>query len=133
MGINAPIPHQRIISKLIASLGHLYYAQKSIALEPLPETMIDQDKTSPVPDILLYDNERDTKPVIIEVTRTGTVDADMRKVRDLIDSQNYGIEEGFVYDYLSNVWRKYKKSFGEVTQDPSYCDALGLDLATLLK
>jgi hypothetical protein len=45
MGINAPLSHQRIISKLIAALGHLYYTQKLIALEPLPKTMLDQDKT----------------------------------------------------------------------------------------
>ncbi len=132
MGINAPWSHQRIISKLIASLGHLYYAQKSIALEPLPETMLDEDQTSPVPDILLYDAERETIPVIIEITRTRSVSNDLEKVRRLIEETRYGIAEGFVYDYKKNEWHKYRKGKGLAVRKPSYCNALGLDLATLL-
>ena len=34
----APKAHQRIISKLTASLGRLFYHEHEISLEPLPET-----------------------------------------------------------------------------------------------
>jgi Uma2 family endonuclease len=132
MGINAPRSHQRIISKLLTEFGIMFYKEKSMALEPFPETMLDEDKTSPVPDIMLYDNERETTPVIIEVTRTGSVKADLKKVRQLIDSDDYGIEEGFVFDYRKNVWFKYKQGKGDITIKPSFCDTLQLDLAKLL-
>jgi Uma2 family endonuclease len=132
MGINAPIEHQRIISRLITGLGHQYYTQKTIALEPLPETMIDPDKTSPVPDIMLCDNENETVPVIIEITRTRTVKADLKKIRLLIDSDDYGISEGFVYDYAKNIWFKYKHGIGDISLNPSFCEAIKLDLASML-
>lgn len=42
MGIIAPKEHQRVISKLTTGLGTFYYQQRKIALEPLPETMLDE-------------------------------------------------------------------------------------------
>ncbi|KER09029.1 MAG: hypothetical protein HY22_14170 [[Candidatus Thermochlorobacteriaceae] bacterium GBChlB] len=132
MGINAPVEHQRIIAKLIMELGILYFKNKVIALEPLPETMLDETQTSPVPDVMLIDNERETTPVIIEITKTRSVKKDLKKVRQLIDGDDYGIEEGFVYDYKKNEWHKYKKGVGDVRDKPSFCDAIQLDLATLL-
>jgi len=132
MGVNAPRPHQRVISKLNTELGILYYKQASILLEPFPEMMLDDDKTSPTPDISLYDNVLENTPVIIEVTRTGMVQTDMKKVRILIDSRDYGIEEGFVYDYKRNEWHKYHRDKGDITDRPSFCEAINLDLATLL-
>jgi len=56
LSINAPKEHQRIISKLTTGLGVLFYHECSIDLEPLPETMIDEGQTSPVPDVSLYNN-----------------------------------------------------------------------------
>jgi hypothetical protein len=132
MRINAPIEHQRVIAKLMTRLGTMYYDLKTISLEPLPETMLDETKNSPVPDLMLCDHTNDTVPVIIEITRTRTVNADMKKLRDLITEGDYGIVEGFVYDYKKNEWHKYKKGIGEVSERPSYCDTLHLDLATLL-
>ncbi|MCS6989465.1 MAG: Uma2 family endonuclease [Chloroherpetonaceae bacterium] len=132
MGINAPWSHQRAIGRLMAKLGTMYYEQKSISLEPLPETMLDEDQTSPVPDLLLYDPERDVVPVIIEVTQTRSVKNDLKKVRELIAETEYGIVEGFVYDYKKNEWHKHKKGIGDIHDKPSFCDALNLDLATLL-
>jgi hypothetical protein len=49
--------HQRVLSKLIYCLTGLYY-QNNIAFEPLPSVMIDESCISPVPDLLLSDNER---------------------------------------------------------------------------
>lgn len=132
MGVNAPRPHQRVISKLNTELGILYYKQASILLEPFPEMMLDDDKTSPTPDISLYDNVLENTPVVIEVTRTGMVQTDMKKVRALIDSRDYGIVEGFVYDYKLSEWHKYHRDKGDITDQPSFCEAINLDLATLL-
>jgi Uma2 family endonuclease len=132
MGVNAPRPHQRVISKLNTEFGMLYYKQAAILLEPFPEMMLDDDKTSPTPDISLYDNVLENTPVIIEVTRTGMVQTDLKKVCALINSQDYGIQEGFVYDYKLNEWHKYKLGVGNITDKPSFCEAINLDLATLL-
>ena len=131
MGINAPWTHQRIIAKLLIRLGTMFY-DGVIQLEPLPEAMLDEDKTSPVPDILLHDNVLDQTRVIIEVTRTKSTKADFKKIKLLIDADDYGIQEGFVYDYKLNVWHKYKRGVGEVLDKPSFCEAISLDLANLL-
>jgi Uma2 family endonuclease len=132
MGIHAPRTHQRVIMRLSAELFYLYDKQKVTHLEPLPETMIDEDSSSPVPDIMLLDNEREEVPVIIEITRTGSVKNDLKKVIRLIEENVYGIQEGFVYDYKRNEWHKYKRGIGNITGKPSFCEAINLDLATLL-
>ncbi len=132
MGVNAPRPHQRVISKLNTELGILYYKQAAIVLEPFPEMMLDEDKTSPTPDLSLYDNVLDNTPVIIEVTKTGMVPSDLKKIRILIDSHDYGIQEGFVYDYKRNEWHKYHRDKGDILDRPSFCETINLDLATLL-
>jgi hypothetical protein len=132
MGINAPRAHQRLIALLTTELTILYKKQRVIHLEPLPETMLDEDATSPAPDIILCDNEAHTVPVIIEITRSGAVHKDLKKVQQLIQSDDYGIVEGFVYDYNLHKWHKYHRDKGVVTDNPSFCEALNLDLATLL-
>jgi hypothetical protein len=132
MGTNAPKPHQRIIAKLMFEFGLMYFQEKTMALEPLPETMLDEGETSPTPDIILYDNTLSQTPVIIEVTHTDGIKKDLKKVRELIDADDYGIVEGFVYDYQKNEWHKYKKGVGDVLDKPSFCEAIGRDLATLV-
>lgn len=130
--INAPKAHQRIISKLTASLGHLYYHQHKISLEPLPETQIDEGQSSPVPDILLYDNESFKTPIIIEVCHPNGLNNDLKKVIRLIDENDYGIEEGFIYDYVRKTWSKYEKNVGKQLVNPSYSNILELDLDELI-
>jgi Uma2 family endonuclease len=132
MGINAPKAHQRVISKLNTELGILFYKKRKIALEPLPETMIDEGQTSPVPDILLYDNKRERTPVIIEIAHPNGVQNDILKLRRLIDDNDYGVIEGFVYDYKNKRWFKYEKSVGDVLLKPSFCKMLNLDLNKLI-
>jgi Uma2 family endonuclease len=132
MGIHAPRTHQRVIMRLAAELFFLFDKQKTIHLEPLPETMIDEDGSSPVPDIMLLDNEREEVPVIIEITRTGSVKNDIKKVIALIEDNNYGIIEGFVYDYKRQEWHKIKRGLGIVAENTSFCEAINLDLATLI-
>lgn len=132
MGTNAPRIHQRIIRKLLFELTRMYEIEHSITLEPLSETMLDEGQTSPTPDIILLDNVLSLTPVIIEITHSTGVRGDSIKVQRLIDSEYYGIQEGFVYDYKHNEWHKYKRGVGIVTDKPSFCEAINLDLATLL-
>ncbi len=132
MGTNAPKPHQRIISRLLAHLSYQYYIAGSLQLEPLPETMLDEGQTSPTSDIILYDNVLEQTPVIIEITHSNGVAGDLRKVKNLIDEGDYSIIEGFVYNYKRNEWYKYKRGVGDILDKPSFCEAINLDLATLL-
>jgi hypothetical protein len=69
MSVYGPKAHQRIISKLNSGLGPLYYHQRTLRLEPLPETMLNEGEASrndgpPVPDLILYDNENRMTPAI---------------------------------------------------------------------
>lgn len=98
----------------------------------MPETMLNEDQTSPTPDIILFDNVLSRTPVIIEVTHTTGVVGDIKKIQRLIEEDNYGIREGFVYDYKLNQWHKYKIGEGIITNRTSFCEAINLDLATLL-
>jgi Uma2 family endonuclease len=132
MGINAPKEHQRIISKLTTGLGILFYHEGSIDLEPLPETMIDEGQTSPVPDVSLYNNQTFQTPVIIEVCHPNGVKNDFKKVQRLIDEFDYGTIEGFVYDYVNDTWQKYVRGSGLQTEGRSFSEVLQVDLATLL-
>ncbi len=132
MGTNAPKPHQRVISKLLAHLSYRYYVEGSLLLEPLPETMLDESQTSATPDIIFYDNVLEETPVIIEITHSTGLKNDLKKLRSLIEENEYGIEEGFVYDYKRNKWHKYKRGVGDIPDNPSFCEAINLDLATLL-
>jgi Uma2 family endonuclease len=132
MGINAPKAHQRIIGKLMASLGHLFYHLHEIELEPLPETQIDEGQSSPVPDIMLYNNATFQTPIIIEVCHPNGVNNDFKKIIKLIDANDFGIEEGFIYDYERGLWLKYQKGVGQITESPSFSSILNMDLASLL-
>jgi Uma2 family endonuclease len=130
MGINAPKPHQATITRLIHGLADLYLKDKT-HLFPYPETMIDEGQTSPAPDILLYDHQLEKTIVIIEITHTAGVKKDTNKVVNLL--QDYDVQEGFIYDYKKDIW--YKTEGHEVTQDvsSSFCKALQIDLAKLLR
>lgn len=132
MGINAPKAHQRVISKLMASLGHLFYHLHQIKFEPLPETQIDEGQSSPVPDILLYDNETYQTPIIIEICHPNGVNNDLKKLKKLIDENDYGIKEGFIYDYERGIWLKYTKNFGQIYENTSFSEILNMDLAKFL-
>ena len=113
-------------------LGVLYYREKRIRLEPLPETMLDEGKASQVPDVLLRNNETAQTPVIIEVCHTNGLRGDLRKVIQLIDDDLYGIREGFVYDYRTYEWLRYRFGDGGLTTPTSFSDVLQLDLNAFL-
>ncbi|MCS7013212.1 MAG: hypothetical protein RMI34_02160 [Chloroherpetonaceae bacterium] len=103
IGIHAPKEYQRLIATLIIALGNLYRSGK-IQLEPLPETMLNEGQTSPVTDIMLFDNERDETPIIIEIAHGTGVKSDQIKVKELVASNFYGIREAFIYDYKNKRW-----------------------------
>jgi Uma2 family endonuclease len=54
---------------------------------------------------------------------------DFKKVVRLMEEYEYGVQEGFVYDYSTNIWRKYQKGIGEQLENPSFSEVLQLDLA----
>ncbi len=127
MGINAPRIHQAIIAKLIYGLTDLYIKEQT-GLFPYPETMIDESQTSPAPDVMLVDPKTDLTRVIIEITHTQGVRKDIIKLQQLMS--DYGVPEGFVYDYKLNVWHKFGPS--KDVANSSWCDAVGRDLSAFL-
>ncbi|MBN8823344.1 MULTISPECIES: hypothetical protein [unclassified Spirosoma] len=131
-GIWAPADHQRIIAKLTTGLGVLYYHQKRISFEPLPETMLDDTKASPVPDLSLVDTTTDETPIIIEVCKTNGQKGDIAKVIQLIDDDLYGIREGFIYNYKTQQWYRYRFGDGGFIAESSFSEILQLDLNTFL-
>ncbi|GAB3916128.1 hypothetical protein [Larkinella terrae] len=132
ISVYAPKDHQRVISKLNTHLGLLFYVEGTLALEPFPETMLDESKASPIPDLLLYDNETAESPVIVEVCNQEGLKKDLKKVMQLIDEDNYGIVEGFVYNYKNRQWHQYRKNTGWITDSPSFSQILQLDLDSFL-
>lgn len=132
MAVYGPKDHQRIIAKLTTRLGTLYYDAKSIALEPLPETMLNEAEASPTPDVILFDNQALITPIIIEICHTVGLKKDINKVIRLIDEDEYGILEGFVYDYKAANWLRYRKGDAGLLTQTSFSEVLNLDLAAML-
>lgn len=132
MGTYAPRVHQRIIAKLTVGLGHLYYREKVIQLEPLPETMVNEDEASPTPDLVLVDPKTEFIQIIVEVCKTAGLKNDIRKVINLLDNEMYGIQEGFIYDYKTEIWYRYRAGNGGLVEESSWSDILNLDLNAFL-
>ncbi len=128
-----PRIHQRIISKLDFGLRLLYQQEKTIKLEPLPETMVNEDQASPTPDLILVDPATEFIHVIIEVCKTTGLKSDIQKVIRLLDNDLYDIQEGFVYDYKAQKWYRYRAGNGGLVEESSCSDELGLDLDSFLK
>lgn len=94
--------------------------------------MIDEAKASPVPDLLLYDNETAESRIIFEICNQEGLKKDLKKVAYLIEEDNYGILEGFVYNYKTKDWYQYRKATGWITETPSFSLVLGIDLNEFL-
>lgn len=129
MSINAPKEHQAVITHLIHGLAELYLKDKT-PLFPYPETMIDEGQTSPAPDILLYDHNKERTMVIIEVTHTAGAKKDSFKVQTLM--RDYDVPEGFVYDYKKCLWYKIVVN-SEQEVNNSFSSILNIDLALFLR
>lgn len=126
MRINAPRIHQEIIAKLVYGVT-LFLKNGEISLFLYPETMIDESKTSPVPDVMLVNRENDLAQAIIEITHTQGFRKDVQKVRYLM--QEYNVPEGFVYDYKLKNWQSIS-SKNNASQ--LFCEALNYDLNNFL-
>lgn len=119
-----------MIRKLIAGLDRLYVTG-NIRYEPFPETMLDEGRTSPTLDVISYDAVSDTDLIMIEISTTKGFNGDFKKVSELVEY--YNVHEGFVSNYKTSAWRKYKLGIGEITDNPSFCDSIGYDLNYFLK
>ena len=131
-GVNAPMRHQQVISRLHVGLGILYYKDRTLRYEPLAETMLAEGYGNPVPDVLLFDHEAEQTRLIVEVCQTNGQNNDLKKIISLIDDNDYGILEGFVYNYKINYWLRYRKGDGGMATPTSYSELLSLDLAQFL-
>ncbi|WP_461068212.1 hypothetical protein [Spirosoma horti] len=131
-GTNSPLDHQRVISKLTVGLGILFYRERAILLEPLPETPLGEGPGHQVPDVLLFDNEAQLTRIIIEVAQPRTSGHDLKKIIRLIEEDDYGILEGFVYNYKSREWFRYRKGDGGVATPSSVSDLMGVDMGPMV-
>lgn len=125
--------HQLVISKLTTELGLLFYHEKAISLVPLPETPLNEGPGHAVPDLILYDQVAEETKVIIEVCQTNGQRNDLRNIIHLIDDNDYGILEGFVYNYRTNKWLRYRKGDGGAATESAVSEVMGIDLATILQ
>lgn len=130
-GVYGPIPHQSVIAQLTAGL-YPFYRSGQIPYEPLPETMLVEEYAAPVPDVVLYDHETEQVRVIVEVCKTNGFKHDTSKVIKLIEDGLYGILEGFVYNYKTGQWLRYRLGDGGQATESSFSDVLHLDLAPFL-
>ncbi|MGA0560339.1 hypothetical protein ACO2Q8_26990 [Larkinella sp. VNQ87] len=132
MGVYAPFIHQRIIAQLTAGLYPLYKSGQ-IPYEPLPEMMLSEGYATPVPDLMLFEYQTDQTKIIIEICHTRGQKHDLSKVVTLIDEDIYGILEGFVYNYKTGDWFRYRKGDGGLTEPSSFSEILQLDLNAFLQ
>ncbi len=50
----------------------------------------------------------------------------------LVNEFDYGIEEGFLYDYVTHQWLRYRKGEGAMEPDQSFSQILLLDFNEFL-
>lgn len=132
MGHLATLHHQRAIKRLLLGLDKPLLESKS-NLEALPETDIDPgNPESKCPDIILRDNLLETVPVVIEIATNLGAKTDFRKLSRLIEDTEFGIEEGFVFNFERRTWHKFSRSLGPVLENPSWSEVLKMDLAELV-
>ncbi|MBD2754786.1 hypothetical protein [Spirosoma validum] len=131
-GTNSPFDHQRVISKLTVELGILYYHKQTLPFIPLPETPLAEGPGYPVPDVILFEEAAEQTRIIIEVSNNRSVNSDLRKVIRLIDEDDYGILEGFVYNYKTHEWFRYRKGDGGAATNSSISELMGIDLGVFL-
>ncbi|QDK83398.1 hypothetical protein EXU85_34255 [Spirosoma sp. KCTC 42546] len=132
-GTNSPYDHQRIISKLTFELGLLYYHKQTIPFIPLPKTPLDEGPGYPAPDVILFDEKVEQTRVIIEVCTNRSARTDLRKVIRLIEEGDYGFLEGFVYNYKTYEWLRYRKGDGGAATASSFSEVMGVDLGPMLQ
>ena len=131
-GTSSPLEHQFVISKFTIELGVLYYHKQTISLIPLPETPLNEGPGHAVPDVILYDKVAEETKIIIEVCQTNGQRNDLRKVINLIEDNDYGILEGFVYNYKTHEWFRYRKDDGGIATNSSVSTLMGVDMGPMV-
>lgn len=131
-GTNSLYNHQRVISRLTVELGVLFYHKQEILFVPLPETPLAEGPGYPVPDVLLYDENAEQARVIIEVSNNRSINSDLRKVIRLIKEDDFGIQEGFVFNYVTRGWLRYRKGDGGAATASSFSELMGVDLGPMV-
>lgn len=131
-GTNLPYDHQRVISKLTVELGVLFYHKKSIPYLPLPETPLAEGPGYPVPDVTLFEEPTEKTRIIIEVANNRSEQTDLRKGIRLVDEDDYGIQKGFVFNYKTRGWLRYRKGDGGAATGSSYSDLMNVDLGPMM-
>lgn len=131
-GTNSPHDHQRVISKLTVELGVLFYHKQAIPYLPLPETPLAEGPGYPVPDVILFEEPTEQTRVIIEVANNRSAQTDLRKVIRLIDEDDWGIQEGFVFNYKTREWLRYRKGDGGAATASSFSELMGVDLGPMV-
>lgn len=109
-------------------LGVFYYQKKTTSLVPLPETLLDEGPGHQVPDVLLYDKASEQTRIIIEVCTSRGFNNYVRKTIRLIEENDYGILEGFVYNYKTREWLRYRKGDGGAATASSYSEVMQVEM-----
>ncbi|MFD2932240.1 hypothetical protein [Spirosoma flavum] len=117
---------------MTVELGILYYHKHVITLEPLPETPLGDGPGHIVPDVLLFDNQAEQTRIIIEVANNRSFRIDLKKITRLIEEDDYGILEGFVYNYKTHEWLRYRKGDGGAATSSSFSELMMVDLGPFL-
>ena len=81
-----------------------------------------------MPDVLLFDEQTEQTRVIIEVCNNRSANSDLRKVVRLIEEDDYGILEGFVYNYKTRDWLRYRKGDGGVATNSSFSEVMQVEM-----
>lgn len=110
----------------------LYYHKQAISFIPLPETPLAEGPGYPVPDVILYEEKAKQTRVIIEVCNNRSINSDLRKVIRLIEEDDFGIQEGFVFNYKTSEWLRYRKGDGGVATAASFSELMGVDLGPMV-
>jgi Uma2 family endonuclease len=66
--------------------------------------------------------------VIVEICQTRGQKNDLKKVIQLIEDTEYGILEGFVYNYKTREWFRYRKGDGGAAMASSVSEVMGIDM-----
>lgn len=64
----------------------------------------------------------------MEVCQTNGLKHDTGKIIRLIDEEEYGILEGFVFNYKTQQWLRYRSGDGALLTESSFSDIVQLDL-----
>lgn len=94
--------------------------------------MLTEEYAAPVPDVILFDHQTEQTLIIIEICKERGFRHDTSKVIKLIDEDNYGIQEGFVYNYKTEQWLRYRKGDGGLLTETAFSEILNLDLNQFL-